>query len=143
MNSHILDMLKRCKQKVIYDSNKRIRSLEKELKISVKLLKSLSEINSNEKRLMHELYERNLQDKEHLLLSMSTCLDDMLSIFQAFKTPVSKGQFGEKYLHSILQKQFPMAEIRDTTHTPHSGNIIVSVNGINVMIEMKNKNTII
>ena len=134
--------LKRCKQKVIYDSNKRIRSLEKELKISVKLLKSLSEINTNEKVLMQELYKRNLQDKEHLLLSMSTRLDDMLSIFQAFKTPVSKGQFGEKYLHSFLQKQFPTAEIRDTMHTPHFGDIIVYMNGINVMFEMKNKNTI-
>ena len=134
--------LKNCKQKMTKESEETIKSLQKELELSAKSFNALSEINTNEKKMMHDLYERNLSSKENLLVSMSTRLEDMFTIFQSFKSPVSKGQFGEKFMQSYLQKQFPTAEIQDTTHTPHSGDCIVSMKGINIMIEMKNKNTI-
>ena len=134
--------LQNCKKQIKLESNERISSLEKELEFSIKSLNTLSEMNTKEKKIMQDVYERNLTDKENTMHSLSKRLDDMLAMFQSLKSPVSKGQFGEKYMQSFLQKQFPAAEIKDTTHIPHSGDCLLTMNGVTIMIEMKNKNTI-
>ena len=134
--------LQNCAKKIKNESNERISSLEKELEFSIKSLNSLTEMSNNEKKIMQDVYERNLTDKEKTMHSLSTRLDDIFTMFQSLKSPVSKGQFGEKYMQAFLQKHFPSAEIKDTTHIAHSGDCLLTMNGITIMIEMKNKNTI-
>ena len=137
------EQLRICKKRITEENSERINNLSRELEISHKAFKSQHDTYLNEQKMMHGLYETNLRDKDAMLNTFTSRIDDLVSVFHSFKSSsVSKGQFGENYMRTILQQQFPTAEIQDTSHTPHSGDTLVKIDELVVMIEMKTKNHI-
>ena len=128
------------KKRVLNNTNDEISTLKENLQTLQKTHVRLLEENTNEKMLMHKLYETNLNDKDQILQSLTARIDEMMTFFRSFKSFSStKGQFGENCLQSMLQEQFPLAEITDTSHIPHAGDILMNISNITIMIEMKTK----
>ena len=137
------EQLRIYKKRITDETSERFNNLSRELELSHKAYKSQHETYLNEQKMMHGLYETNLRDKDAMLNTFTSRIDELVSVFHSFKSSsVSKGQFGENYMRSVLQQQFPTAEIRDTSHVPHSGDTLVKISEVVVMIEMKTKNHI-
>ena len=100
-----------------------------------------------------KMYESQIQsytkEKTYHQEHFMTRMDEILSFFNTIKTnTVSKGQFGEQFLRTFLHQCFPSAEIIDTSHVPHAGDVVLKINDtkthdiVTIMIEMKTKNCV-
>ena len=117
-----------------------IQTIRHELHEKTLLLEHTRQAHITENERIQKLYEISLHDKDCLLSSFSKKVDNICSIIESFKSStVSKGTFGENCMQAVLHEYFPSAELRDTSHIPHSGDFVFVLNDFTMMIEMKTK----
>lgn len=56
---------------------------------------------------------------------------------------ITKGNLGEQKIMDILNNRYPNAQMKDCSGIPHSGDIQFVLGKLNLMIEIKNKKTIV
>ena len=154
--SQLRDEMKRTKdrleteydEKIIQQKKRLYTDFETELHESKKRFVAEQEytMNSLKQQLetTHKNHEQQVQmfskEKAQYEDKLTKRMDELLSVFNSIKTnSVSKGQFGEQFLRTFLQQQFPKAEVIDVSHVPHSGDVVLKCNDTSIMIEMKTK----
>ena len=112
----------------LYERN----SLEKEL-IKNEIKDSyITSINQLENRITE--LKSDMRDKEQ-------CLHDVGKIvkYYEFENTSIKGAKGENKVQEIIKSYYKTAVISDTSGTPHAGDLRLTINNLNCLIEVKNK----
>jgi hypothetical protein len=112
----------------IYDRN----TLEKEL-IKNEIKDSyITTINQLENRI-NEI-KNEMKEKEQCLLDVGKIVK-----YYEFENSSVKGAKGENKVQEIIKAFYKTAIITDTSGTPHSGDLRLTINNLNCLIEVKNK----
>lgn len=97
----------------------------------------------DDQKMILQLYDTVIREKDVLMSDLTKKLDRLTSTIQNItSSSPAKGLFGERCMIAIVNGFFPSAEVRDVTHVPRSGDLVLRVDGLSIMIETKTKNSV-
>jgi hypothetical protein len=101
---------------------------------------AISQAESYHNNIIAVINER-LAAAENALKEKEKCLMDVSKIvkYYDFQDNATKGANGENKTQEIIKSYYNDAIIVDTSGTPHSGDMLVSVSNLKCLIEVKNK----
>ena len=128
------------KKKLYDDTNQQLKHLKYQLDQTNSAYQREQLAHSNEKKLIHEMYATSIKDKDDTMKTIMTRFDEMMTFFHSFRSNSAiKGQVGEHCMRNVLHQLYPHAEIIDTSHVPHAGDIVIKINDYIIMLEIKTK----